>query len=473
MLRFVCCKGDMAGPIHQACMHEAWLWLFCHASNWTPSLGKLFVELSVFPCTDFPQSPLCCSGDMSWSSEDFVAELNDVSKLVNLSQASSTLHDSLVLALQKKLENTSTFMPSDFVRCVEAVENSSLPAEQKQRLSEAVVAKAAAATQEQGNKTVRSPQSLTNLPAYCTKEEMNTLMSGDINLAGVTIVQRLKKVGMTSMKEDTKRAAVALEVQAMIWHGMARPSPDDIYSKAQQLSKMFLADLTSSSVSPVKVYPSLPTGLGEDWVNKVYGTEKPSLLNLPGYASLQNECPVRETHRLLSWNQRKELASSSRRGQASLGGMNLHGCMEKMLGDAMQHMMQNAFGGGQNGLTNLKVFDKKPASAMDQLALARQQLGLPALPDHAPAQPGLPNIHTTAGDTSPAAGAQPSHAIVPAQAAITNTTPAGDPMLAIAPAAPTNTTGAGAQPNVASDPPNAEKPRSLEDFENENMQCWK
>ena len=61
--------------------------------------------------------------------------------------------------------------------------------------------------------------------------------------------------------------------------------------------------------------------------------------------------------------------------------------MVKMLGDAMQHMMQNAFGGGQNGLTNLKVFDKKPASAMDQLALARQQLGLPALPDHAPAQP--------------------------------------------------------------------------------------
>ena len=94
-----------------------------------------------------------------------MAELNDVSKLVSLSQASSTLHDSLVLALQKKLENTSTFMPSDFVRCVEAVENSSLPAEQKQRLSEAVVAKAAAATQEQGNKTVRSPQSLTNLPA--------------------------------------------------------------------------------------------------------------------------------------------------------------------------------------------------------------------------------------------------------------------------------------------------------------------
>ena len=66
MLRFVCCKGDMAGPIHQACMHEAWLWLFCHASNWTPSLGKLFVELSVFPCTDFPRAhsvaPETCRG---------------------------------------------------------------------------------------------------------------------------------------------------------------------------------------------------------------------------------------------------------------------------------------------------------------------------------------------------------------------------------------------------------------------------
>ena len=53
---------------------------------------------------------------MSWSSEDFVSELSDVSKLVNMSQASGTLHDSLVMALQKKVENSFTLMPSDFVR---------------------------------------------------------------------------------------------------------------------------------------------------------------------------------------------------------------------------------------------------------------------------------------------------------------------------------------------------------------------
>ena len=86
------------------------------------------------------------------------------------------------MALQKKVENSSTLMPSDFVRCLEAVDKSP---EQKQKLSDAAAAKAAAATQEQGNKTVRSPQSLTNLPAYCTTDELTTLMSGDINLAGL------------------------------------------------------------------------------------------------------------------------------------------------------------------------------------------------------------------------------------------------------------------------------------------------
>ena len=69
------------------------------------------------------------------------------------------------------------------------------------------------------------------------------------------------------MKEDTKRAAVALEVQSCIWHGMPRPSPYEIYAKAQQLSKLFLGDQTTSPVSPVKNYPSLPTGLGEEWIS--------------------------------------------------------------------------------------------------------------------------------------------------------------------------------------------------------------
>ena len=45
-----------------------------------------------------------------------MSELSDVSKLVNMSQASGTLHDSLVMALQKKVENSFTLMPSDFVR---------------------------------------------------------------------------------------------------------------------------------------------------------------------------------------------------------------------------------------------------------------------------------------------------------------------------------------------------------------------
>ena len=132
-------------------------------------------------------------------------------------------------------------------------------------------------------------------------------------------------------------------------------------------------------------------------------------MSLPGFAALQIDCPVRETHRLLSWNQKKDLLGSNRRGQAGVGGMNLHGCMEKMLGYAVQQVMQNTFFGGQGGLSNLKIFDKKPASAMENLALARQQLGLPALADqqtNAPAQLSIASMNPTAAQSSSAA-AQP------------------------------------------------------------------
>ena len=288
--------------------------------------------------------------DMSWSSEDFMSELEDVAKLVKLSNG-STLHDSLVGALVKKLHNTSNFMPSDFVNCVEAVEKSSLPDEQKKKLSEAVVAKAAAANEEQGNKTVRNPQTLTNMPAYMTKDELNTLMTKDINMAAVTIVQRLRRLGMTSMKEDTKRAAVALEVQAYIWQGLPRPTPDEIYAKAQNLSRLFLNDSTTSPVAPVKVYPSLPTDLGEEWLKKVYDTEPPSLMSLPGFVALQNDCPVRETHRLLSWNQRKKMCTPGRRGQGHGCGnmatdMNMGMSMDRMVGEAVSTWCEAVFWAG-------------------------------------------------------------------------------------------------------------------------------
>ena len=39
--------------------------------------------------------------------------------------------------------------------------------------------------------TVRSPQPLTNLPDCMTKDEVHILMKDDINLAGITIIQRL------------------------------------------------------------------------------------------------------------------------------------------------------------------------------------------------------------------------------------------------------------------------------------------
>ena len=143
---------------------------------------------------------------MAWTAKDFVAELGDVEKLLSFN-AAQTLQDSLVTALLKKTSCSQGLMASDFVTMLEAVEKSSLDDEKKQWMKDKLMEKAASSQEGQsGTKIVKSPQSLTNVPAYLTKDELQQLMTGEISKAPHIVVARLRMIGLTSLEEDTKRS---------------------------------------------------------------------------------------------------------------------------------------------------------------------------------------------------------------------------------------------------------------------------
>lgn len=174
---------------------------------------------------------------MAWTSKDFVGELKDVERLLSFN-AAPMLQDSLLGALVRKVDLTDHLMPSDFVTVMDAVEAQLWRVIKK--LKNELMRRAAANQQASGgNKVVRTPQSLVNMLAYLTKKELDHLMTGEIAMAPYIIVRRLKLVGMTSLKEDTKRAAVSLLVQCMLWHGMQMPDADYTYRMATQFTSLF------------------------------------------------------------------------------------------------------------------------------------------------------------------------------------------------------------------------------------------
>ena len=244
---------------------------------------------------------------MAWTSEDFIKELQDVEKLLAFKSAPA-LQESLLVALLKKIDCSTNLLASDYVSMLEAITKSSLEDTKKQWLQDKIMERAAEGGEgSKGSKIVKSPQSLVNVPAYLTEAEIQQLLTGEITKAPHLIVQRLRLLGLTSIKEDTKRYCVALLVQSMLWHGMQMPDGDYTYMLATQFTSLFQASKIQSKVAPLKVYPELPTDLGQDWLGKVYGEEKPSLKTLPQLPEIASQVCVRSTNSNLSKNSKTRL----------------------------------------------------------------------------------------------------------------------------------------------------------------------
>lgn len=330
---------------------------------------------------------------MAWTSKDFVNELKDVEKLLSFN-AAPMLQDSLLGALLRKVDLTSQLMPSDFVIMLEAVDSSALEGDKKTKLKDELMRRAAENQQDSGgNQVVRKPQSLVNIVAYLTQKELEHLMTGEITLAPYIIIRRLKLAGMTSMKEDTKRAAVSLLAQSMLWHGMQMPDADYTYRMAAQLTSLFGSTKVESKVPALKAYPESPTDLGEDWLRKVYGEEAPCLKSLPQLAEIGTQVVVRNTHGSLSRNSSTRMTGKQQERE------------DMFYQRQRQDFILNErcpSGASSSKPVTLTIFDKQPTpkkglpaadSALDLLQ-QKKQMGGPSSPA-SKAQLALPDAEGT------------------------------------------------------------------------------
>ena len=96
-------------------------------------------------------------------------------------------------------------------------------------------------------------------------------MQGPIGEVPLVIARRLRTIGLTPLKENTKKSCVALHVQAMLWQNHDQPSPKTVYGVAQSFLQVFQDLDVKSAAAPLKNYPNNPNDLGVQWVQKAYG----------------------------------------------------------------------------------------------------------------------------------------------------------------------------------------------------------
>ena len=133
-----------------------------------------------------------------WSVEDVLKEFEDLEKLQKLRPSAVAL-PKLMEALEHKIQAIDTLTPSMLLQVTERLEASSLPADLKTNLQTVVDDKAINASAG-ALKLHTSPQLLVSLWNYMSAKEWQVILTAPYVEAVHVCVQRLKAVGVKSIK---------------------------------------------------------------------------------------------------------------------------------------------------------------------------------------------------------------------------------------------------------------------------------
>jgi len=124
----------------------------------------------------------------------------------------------------------------------------------------------------------------------------NTNLTRDVFL---TLVQRVKKIGMVSILEDVKAQALGLTLHWMESKGIPLPDPWPLYYLGRDFAKLFMGMKVQCQVGSLASYPGNPMELGDEWISKAYGTNEVPLCRDVPLSMYIDKIPLRSTSHLL------------------------------------------------------------------------------------------------------------------------------------------------------------------------------
>lgn len=233
-----------------------------------------------------------------WSNEDFCSELEHVANLL-AERPNSVVGHSALGALKQRLQGVPGWTASGLTELYGKVKAAALPQKLKEEIMQ--VMDALSVSQESNLQLQMKAQSLTNLPPYLTLADWEKINASQSFLDGMRVLcERLKALGIKSMKEDTKKCVIALllHVKTTV---QKQPLPSNwaVYYMVNDLVSVFAS--TSSAgcqVSGLKTYPMSPSQLSPTFLEKAYGNEKPAMQEL-SLSYLHHAISLRDTNRSL------------------------------------------------------------------------------------------------------------------------------------------------------------------------------
>ena len=234
-----------------------WLLAFALASNW-PVVAQMTLHGKV---------------------EDFIAELQHLDKLVQ-AQPGGQLAQSMTTSLCTKLQASKDWTSSAILSLIQALEESTLPKEKKDTIQGAINSLGG---QNQGHlKTVLQGQVITFFCPYISKLDWQKLAAAPSNTTDTMsiLAARLKAMGLVSLKESTKKQAMAVILYLLVHKGN-KPQPSAVTRRNMmaEFSAIF-AHTPGSKAACLTKYPDKPQDLGPEWMLQAYGQDEPAMVTI-------------------------------------------------------------------------------------------------------------------------------------------------------------------------------------------------
>lgn len=232
----------------------------------------------------------------SFSVQSLVEELHHTESLV---QKRPQLAESLVANLESKLTACGHLLPGDLVALYQVLEDSQLQQNHVKALC--------AILDQKANGSIGGPMKTTLAPVsfdwpqnYLTKEDWEALDQANTWQAIGLLVSRYQSLGIHSVKESTKKAAIGLVVWLQVQKTGQIPFYTCIYQMVQHFTDAFQVRKPEARLCHTTVFPENPKDLPPNVLKAIYGENMPEARYCQGLANLvQHHIPLRSTSKLL------------------------------------------------------------------------------------------------------------------------------------------------------------------------------
>ena len=232
----------------------------------------------------------------SWSLNAWLEELRATEGLVKVRPE---LAPKVLPMLVEKLKLFKP-TPSDMVQLYQAFQTSTLPNDWTSKFESTLDSLHSQESTALAAKVV--PQQCDNLCNYLTAKDWSKIEAGSLWEGAAILAERLKSLGLRSLKESTKKVATSILCVFELRRTKKLPPYACIYQLQAHLGNSFKAcsQTAAPGVPPLASYPCRPEDLGEAFLEKAYQGEKPEPRYLPELADLvKNHVKVRDTAKCL------------------------------------------------------------------------------------------------------------------------------------------------------------------------------